>query len=76
MKKNYIQPETTIVNVNLIGSVLDDPNIDVYGPSYVTNDGDAKSNDILVDDDEDLVQKKVINGNEAEMSFDSKWSFE
>lgn len=76
MKKNYIQPETTIVNINLIGSVLDDPNIDVYGPSYVADDGDAKANDILVDDDEDLVQKKVINGNEAEMSFDSKWSFE
>lgn len=55
MKKTYIQPEAAIVSVNLIGTVLDDPNPGGAGYSVETSEVDAKENDNdIVDDDDDF----------------------
>ena len=55
MKKTYIQPEAAIVSVNLIGTVLDDPNPGGAGYSVETSEVDAKENDgDIVDDDDDF----------------------
>lgn len=55
MKKTYIQPEAAIVSVNLIGTVLDDPNPGGAGYSVETSVVDAKENgDDIVDDDDDI----------------------
>ena len=42
MKKIYKKPSAEVVNVKLIGSIMDDPNPGVAGYSNVTFDGDAK----------------------------------
>ena len=52
MKKTYIQPEAAIVSVNLIGTILEDPNLDGAGYSVETSDVDAKENDEVVEDDD------------------------
>ena len=53
MKKTYIQPEAAIVSVNLIGTILEDPNPGGAGYSVETSNVDAKENDdVVVDDDE------------------------
>lgn len=53
MKKTYIQPNAEIVNVNLIGTVLE--GIEVGRPSMYTDGGDAKENgEDVVDDDDDF----------------------
>lgn len=52
MKKTYIQPEAAIVSVNLIGTILEDPNPGGAGYSVETSDVDAKENDEVVDDDD------------------------
>ena len=55
MKKTYIQPEAAIVSVNLIGTVLDNPNPGGAGYSVETSEVDAKENDdVVVDDDDDF----------------------
>ena len=54
MKKTYIQPEAAIVSVNLIGTILEDPNPGGAGYSVETSDVDAKENDEVVEDDDDL----------------------
>ncbi len=54
MKKIYSKPSVSVVNVRLFGSILDDPNIGVGGNSYETEDGFAKTNDEVVEDDDDL----------------------
>ena len=44
MKKIYKKPSAEVVNVNLLGSVLEDPSTPVGGWSNETDDGDAKEN--------------------------------
>ena len=54
MKKTYIQPEAAIVSVNLIGTILEDPNSGGAGYSVETSEVNAKENDDVVVDDDDL----------------------
>lgn len=54
MKKTYIQPEAAIVSVNLIGTILEDPNPGGAGYSVETSEVNAKENDDVVVDDDDL----------------------
>ena len=42
MKKVYKKPSAEVVNVKLIGSILDDPDPGVGGYSNTTGTGDAK----------------------------------
>lgn len=53
MKKVYSKPSVTVVDVRLFGSLLDDPNTGLGGYSYETGDGFAKTNDEVVDDEDD-----------------------
>ena len=55
MKKIYSKPSVSVVNVRLFGSLLDDddPNIGLGGYSYETKEGFAKTNDEVVDDEDD-----------------------
>ena len=53
MKKVYSKPSVTVVDVKLFGSLLDDPNIGLGGNSYETKEGFAKTNDEVVDDEDD-----------------------
>jgi hypothetical protein len=60
MKKVYSKPSVTVVDVRLFGSLLDDNNIGLGGYSYETGDGFAKTNDEVVDDeDDDFVYKPM-----------------
>ena len=52
MKKVYSKPSVTVVDVRLFGSLLDDPDIGLGGVSYEVEDGFAKENDEVVDDDD------------------------
>lgn len=54
MKKTYIQPEAAIVSVNLIGTILETPNPGGAGYSVETSEVNAKENDDVVVDDDDL----------------------
>lgn len=54
MKKVYSKPSVTVVNVRLFGSLLDDPNVGLGGVSYEVEDGFAKENDEVIEDDDDL----------------------
>ena len=59
MKKTYIIPETHMVNLNLISSVLgDEPVIGKWSQGASGGDepgwADAKGNDDVVEDDDDL----------------------
>lgn len=54
MKKVYSKPSVTVVDVKLFGSLLDDPDIGLGGVSYEVEDGFAKENDEVVEDDDDL----------------------
>jgi hypothetical protein len=54
MKKVYSKPSVTVVDVRLFGSLLDDPDIGLGGVSYEVEDGFAKDNDEVVEDDDDL----------------------
>ena len=52
MKKIYKKPFAEVVNIKLLGSVMDDePNTGVGGYSNTTWEGDAKENNLLFDDD-------------------------
>ena len=53
MKKVYSKPSASVVNVRLFGSVLDNPNPGVGRESIVTDGGDAKANDEVVEEDDD-----------------------
>ncbi len=53
MKKIYKKPSAEVVNVKLLGSVLDDPNPQPGRWSNQAIDGDAKEN-TLVEDEEIL----------------------
>ena len=60
MKKVYSKPSVTVVDVRLFGSLLDDHNIGLGGYSYETKEGFAKTNDEVVDDeDDDFVYKPM-----------------
>jgi hypothetical protein len=52
MKKVYSKPSVTVVDVRLFGSLLDDPDIGLGGVSYEVEDGFAKENDEVVEDDD------------------------
>ena len=54
MKKVYSKPSVTVVDVRLFGSLLDDPDIGLGGVSYEVEDGFAKENDEVVEEDDDL----------------------
>ncbi len=54
MKKVYSKPSVTVVDVKLFGSLLDNPDIGLGGVSYEVEDGFAKDNDEVVEDDDDL----------------------
>jgi hypothetical protein len=51
MKKQYKKPSAEVVNLKLLGSILDKPNPQPGGWSKWTNDGDAKENSDIVFDD-------------------------
>ena len=53
MKKVYSKPSVSVVNIKLFGSVLDEPNTGVGRESIVTDGGDAKANDKVVEEDDD-----------------------
>ena len=53
MKKVYSKPSASVVNVRLFGSVLDNPNPGVGRESIVTDGGDTKANDGVVEEDDD-----------------------
>lgn len=54
MKKIYKKPFAEVVNIKLLGSILnDDPNTGVGGYSNTTWEGDAKENNLIFDDDDD-----------------------
>ena len=44
MKKIYLKPTVSVVNVRLNCSVLDDPDVGLIGGSYEVEDGFAKEN--------------------------------
>lgn len=73
MKKLYIKPISEAVSINLISSVLDDPQPGMGNYSYTADKGDAKSNGDVVEEDDDL----SFNGiSSSEISYDSRWSEE
>ena len=51
MKKIYKKPSAEVVNVNLLGSVLEDPSTPVGGWSNETHDGDAKENNLVEEEE-------------------------
>ena len=53
MKKVYSKPSVSVVNIKLFGSVLDEPSTRVGRDSIVTDGGDAKANDEVVEEDDD-----------------------
>ena len=53
MKKIYKTPNTEVVNVKLYNTILDDPSTPVGNWSKWTNDGDAKENNLIFDEDDD-----------------------
>ena len=60
MKKIYKKPSAEVVNVNLLGSVLEDPSTPVGGWSNNTDDGDAKESN-LVEEEEGLINPTQPN---------------
>lgn len=52
MKKIYKTPNTEVVNVKLYNTILDDPSTPVGNWSKWTNDGDAKENNLIFDDED------------------------
>ena len=53
MKKIYKTPNTEVVNIKLYNTILDDPSTPVGNWSKWTNDGDAKENNLIFDEDDD-----------------------
>lgn len=65
MKKIYKKPSAEVVNVKLLGSVLDGPNPQPGGWSKETDDGDAKENN-LVEEEEILPTQPNLWGDEED----------
>jgi len=66
MKKIYKKPSAEVVNVKLLGSVLEDPSTPVGGWSNETDDGDAKETEF---EEESLInptQPNLWDDNEEE----------
>jgi hypothetical protein len=66
MKKIYKKPSAEVVNVKLLGSVLEDPNTPVGGWSNNTDEGDAKETEF---EEESLInptQPNLWDDNEEE----------
>jgi hypothetical protein len=61
MKKVYSKPSASVVNVRLFGSVLDNPNPGVGRESIVTDGGDAKANDEIVEEDDDDLSYNALH---------------
>ena len=65
MKKIYKKPSAEVVNVNLLGSVLEDPSTPVGGWSNETDGGDAKESS-LVEEEEILPTQPNLWDDEEE----------
>ena len=65
MKKIYKKPSAEVVNVKLLGSVLEDPSTPVGGWSNNTDDGDAKESN-LVEEEEILPTQPNLWDDEEE----------
>ena len=65
MKKIYKKPSAEVVNVKLLGSVLDGPNVQPGGWSKQTFDGDAKETD-FVEEEEVLPTQPNLWGDDEE----------
>ena len=64
MKKIYKKPSAEVVNVKLIGSIMDDPDPGVAGYSNVTFDGDAKESNF--EEEEALPTQPNLWGDDEE----------
>ncbi len=67
MKKIYKKPSAEVINVNLLGSVLNEPNPGVGNWSNETNTGDAKESEF--EEEEGLInptQPNLWDDNEEE----------
>ena len=65
MKKIYIQPEATIVSVNLIGTVLEEPSPTGDTYSNVAHEVDAKES-AVIEDEEALPTQQSLWGDDEE----------
>ena len=65
MKKIYKKPSAEVVNVRLIGSIMEDPDPTVGGYSNVTFDGDAKES-AGVEEEEVLPTQPNLWGDDEE----------
>lgn len=65
MKKIYKKPSAEVINVKLLGSVLDNPSTPVGGWSNETHDGDAKENN-QVEEEEILPTQPNLWGDEED----------
>lgn len=61
MKKIYKKPSAEVVNIKLIGSIMDDPNPYVGDGSKYTLDGDAKEQQLEWDEDATSNHLRNIN---------------
>ena len=61
MKKIYKKPAAGVINVNLLGSVLDEPNPGVGNYSQTTDYGDAKKNSLGLEEDDALANPTQPN---------------
>ena len=66
MKKIYKKPSAEVVNLKLLGSILDNPNPGVGDWSKYTLEGDGKENDFDGDDDGFILD---LWGDEEEEDF-------
>lgn len=64
MKKIYKKPSAEVVNVKLLGSVLDDPNPQPGGWSNQTDSGDAKKTDFVEEEEALPTQPNLWNDDE------------
>lgn len=61
MKKLYRKPSVSVVNIRLISSVLDDPNVGLAGNSVETETGFAKKNNAAFEEEEGLINPTQPN---------------
>ncbi len=66
MKKIYKKPSAEVINVNLLGSVLNEPNPGVGNWSDETDTGDAKESDFVEEEEVLPTQPNLWNDDEEE----------
>ena len=66
MKKIYKKPSAEVINVNLLGSVLNEPNPGVGNWSDETDSGDAKKTDFVEEEEALPTQPNLWNDDEEE----------